>query len=446
MIGAWTPVWPMLGLMRTGLPGFLMMLWSPSVHAGLSLDDALDRSRQLGGLGPRSELIPATPPQGVTIAVGGPERGTPQTVVSAAPGQNSVAAAFNLADSGRWKVRIGVGWREDWPRPWSFEGSAVTFSLDERVDHNELYASVERRHWGPGWAGSLVLDSAAPPIPAVGWRRAVEQSPSRWLAWLGPWGADVFVGGLQGHTQPERPWLIGMRVELQPTDRLQIGLSRTMQWGGGGRDESLRSLLRALVGADNVGYGGVTPNNEPGNQLAGVDWRWVLGAQRGQSIYGQVTGEDEAGHLPSRNMVLIGADTQVPISQGSLRLLLEWTNTIAGDISGDPRPGASYRHHIYRQGYTQDGVLLGHPVGGDVRIGSAGAVFERAGVAAMLTVSAGTAERTAQLFAEGQVLGVNAAAHTDIDQNNRVGAGLWWWRDNDGSRTSAQLWWRYGWR
>jgi Capsule assembly protein Wzi len=444
-MGASTPVGSIHLAVRAGLPGLLVVVWLPAAQAGLSVDDALARARQLDSGERWSNLVPTPLQPGLTIAIGGPERGTPQTVVSEAPGQNSVGAAFELADTGPLQVRAGIVWRDGWPRPFSFEGSAVTFSLDERVHTNELYASVERRHWGPGWAGSLILDSAAPPIPAVGWRRAVAQSGSRWLSWLGSWGADIFIGGLQGHSQPERPWLIGMRIELQPTDRLQIGLSRTMQWGGQGRDESLRSLLRSLVGGDNVGADGVTSSNEPGNQLAGIDWRWLLGAQRQLSIYGQVVGEDEAGLLPSRNMLLIGADTQLPTSQGSLRLFLEWADTIAGDVSGDPRPGVSYRHHVYRQGYTQEGVAIGHPLGGDVRIGSAGAVVERGAIGAMLAVSAGTAEPTAQLFAAGEVLGVNAAAHADIDRNNRVGAGLWWWRDNDGQQTSTQLWWRYGW-
>lgn len=445
-MGASTPVGSIDIAVRAMLACLPAVLWLPTAHAGLSLHDALDRDHHLSRAERWSDLIPAAAVQGLTIAAGGPRPGTAQTVASEAPAEGSVGASFALIDSAAWQIRAGIAWRDGWSRPWSFEGSAITLSLDDRGNHNEFYVSVERRHWGPGWAGSLVLDGAAPPIPAAGWRRAVEQSASPWLAWLGPWGADLFIGSLQGHTQPRRPWLIGMRLELQPTDRLQIGLSRTMQWGGQGRDESLRSLLRSIAGADNVGYDDVTAVNEPGNQLAGVDWRWVLGEQRQFSLYGQVVGEDEAGHLPSRNMALIGADARVQMAQGTLRAFAEWADTLAGDISGDPRPGASYRHHIYEQGYTQDGALLGHPAGGDVQLVSAGAVIERGAVAAMFAVSAGHAERTAQLFAHGSVLGATATAHADIAANQRVGAGAWWWRDNDGQRTSAQLWWQVRWR
>jgi Capsule assembly protein Wzi len=426
--------------------GLAIALCAPPAEAGLPLDDALARSRQLDRADIESGLIPAVPPQGLTVSIGGPRPSTPQTVVGAALADASVAGAFDLVHRGPLHARAGIAWRSGGSRPWRLDGSAITVSLsDEAGTTNELYASVERRHWGPGWTGSLIMDGAAPALPAAGWRRAVAPSDSRWLAWLGPWGADVFMGGLQGHTQPARPYLVGMRIELQPTGRLQIGLSRTMQWGGQGRDQSLRSWLRALFGTDNIGYGGVTPGNEPGNQLAGVDWRWLLGEQRRLSVYGQVVGEDEAGHLPSRNMVLIGADARVPVPQGALRVFGEWSNTLAGDISGDPRPGASYRHHIYEQGYTQDGVLLGHPAGGDVQVGSVGAVIERGAVAAMFAVSAGHAERTAQLFEHGTVLGATATARADIAANQRVGAGLWWWRDDSGQRTSAQLWWQLRW-
>ncbi len=132
----------------------------------------------------------------------------------------------------------------------------------------------------PGWTGSLILDGAAPPLAAVGWRRPLPQvSSSPWLQWMGPWMADVFFGRLFGH-DPRLPALIGLRLQLQPFDRLQLGLSRTLQWGGHGRDESFESLMHGLIGWDNVGTRGITADNQPGNQLGGFDWRLELGDER----------------------------------------------------------------------------------------------------------------------------------------------------------------------
>ena len=42
----------------------------------------------------------------------------------------------------------------------------------------------------------------------------------------------------------------------------------------------------------------------------------------------------------------------------------------ASDIDALPamsqKPGVAYRHHAFRDGYTHEGVLVGHPAGGDV--------------------------------------------------------------------------------
>jgi hypothetical protein len=105
----------------------------------------------------------------------------------------------------------------------------------------------------------------------------------------------------------------------------------------------------------------------------------------------------------------------------------------------------TYRHGVYLQGYTQDGVVLGHPVGGDVQMGSLGAIYQHGTTGAMLVVSAGRGEPTAQLFAAGRVVGVNGAAHTELADRQHVSAGLWYWRDNAGPRGGAQVSWHLRW-
>jgi hypothetical protein len=262
------------------------------------------------------------------------------------------------------------------------------------------------------------------------------------LSWLGPWGADVFVGRLQGHDEPARPALIGLRLLLSPVDRLEIGLSRTMQWGGRGRDESSSSLFESLLGNDNVGFSGITADNEPGNQLAGVDWRWLVDPASQTSFYGQVIGEDEAGHLPSRNMALVGVDARVPTTSGALRFFVEFADLLAGRISSDPRPVAAYRHSVYRQGYTQERFSLGHAIGGDARVATAGWLYRQGGLQAIFMASAGRAEPTAQFLAPGRLLGVNASLQLQLDAQTHLGAGAAWWSDPAGRRHTLQVWWR----
>ena len=90
-----------------------------------------------------------------------------------------------------------------------------------------------------------------------------------------PWQADVFAGQLSQELPPARAKLLGARVQIMPLPGLELGASRTIQWGGSGRPESLGSLWDAIVGDDNVD----SPSGagtDPGNQLAGFDARWQL--------------------------------------------------------------------------------------------------------------------------------------------------------------------------
>jgi Capsule assembly protein Wzi len=354
-------------------------------------------------------------------------------VAPALGGYGGANLALNLHDSPAARLRLGLGWRDEASRQFSAEGSEAAWVLDR----SEIYASVQRRHWGPGRAGSLILDGAAEAVPAVGWRRPIAQaSDNVLLRFLGPWSGDIFFGGLQGHQQPRRPFLVGMRIEAEPVPNLRLGAARTMQWGGDGRPENGASLLHALLGSDNAGYGGISADDEPGNQIAGVDWRWTLWPQHDLAWYGQLAGEDESGKLPSGNVALTGADMRWSLgSSGHVRAFVEWTNTLAGTLGSHPRPGATYRHHIYRQGYTNDGILLGHPAGGDVELTSAGLLLDHGALAATVV----------QRFLPGRLEIVNASAQWNFAPGQSTGVGLWWLRSAGGRDASAQWWWQYAW-
>jgi hypothetical protein len=309
--------------------------------------------------------------------------------------------------------------------------------------NGDLYASVERRHWGPAWTSSLILDGAARPVPAVGWRKT-QPTPFRsvLLSWLGPWSADVFAGELSQRRGPRHARLLGARFQAMPWPGLELGASRTMQWGGSGRDESLRSLWRALAGRDNVDGG--SRAGEPGNQLAGFDARWTLpiGDERTFSIYGQAVGEDEAGLLPSHYLGSLGVDTAFRAGLGRWRVFVEAADSSMSGAFGTPILGA-YRHHTYTDGYTQRGEPLGHPAGGDVRLATVGAFVAAGAWSATAMLHGGRAYGTAQTQAPGaRLAGANVETSWRVDDRSRLGLALFHWRAGDSRRSRAQLWWQ----
>lgn len=419
----------------------------PTAQAGLGLDDALARQRRLASVdasGSGLAEAQVSLPDGLLVVAGQEFGRLPALIASPlAAGGSGLRAVHTLRDGsdGGPRLRLGLLGREEAARHWTLEGTELAMPAGP----GWLYASVQRRHWGPTWSGSLILDAAAPALPAVGWRKDADTAPeSRWLSWLGPWNADLFIGRLSGHSQPQRPYLIGMRLVANPWPSLQLGASRTVQWGGSGRDQGLSSFWNGLTGNDN--QGGTA--NEPGNQLAGFDarWRHALAGGHQLALYGQLIGEDGRNKMPYKFLSTGGAEWALQRQGRSLRLFLEHANTTAGSGFGTLRPGTAYRHHIYQQGYTQEGLPLGHPVGADVRITTLGALMEAGPLGAEVVAYKGQALPTATRLAPRSVQGVNAALSWRLQGGQQLGAGLWHGRDGAGSDSAAQVWWQQRWQ
>jgi hypothetical protein len=195
----------------------------------------------------------------------------------------------SFQDTPRETAEIGAGF--DYTGEWfavSLNGQAVDSPADDKdfradgsmigvvLGNYTLTANTLDRWWGPGWDGSLILSNNARPIPAISFdRNFTDAFKTKWLSWLGPWDLSIHYGQMEDDRHIPNARFFGMRVNFKPIPSLEIGLSRTAQWCGSGRPCDFSTFFDLLVGRDNVGDSGITPENEPGNQLAGVDIRWA---------------------------------------------------------------------------------------------------------------------------------------------------------------------------
>jgi hypothetical protein len=241
-------------------------------------------------------------------------------------------------------------------------------------------AGWQDRYWGPGWGGSLILGNAMRPVPGIALQRNYsEPFETRWLSWIGPWTLTAFAGQLESDREHPRARLIGARVAFRPTPAVEIGLKRTAQWCGQGRPCDFTSFRRLMLGNSNRDEepgGSITPENEPGNQLAGLDFRWQtpLGSLP-YAVYGQFTAEDEAGGFPSQYMGLIGAELwgRTEAWGANYRLTLEASDTTCrfSQISS-PSYRCAYRHSTYTDGYRYRNQPIGYGTDSDARVFSVG--------------------------------------------------------------------------
>ena len=229
--------------------------------------------------------------------------------------------------AGKLSLNALYGMKKDW-RGREAEGFAWdgTYLAARLGNWSTSFGQVDR-WWGPGWDGSLILSTNARPIPAVAIdRRVPEPFETKWLAWLGPWSFHSFIGKLEEERTIAEPYLWGMRGEVRPSivDGLEIGLFRMIQLGREGRPEGLSTWVDAFLSQDNYGANSKhhDRSKEPGNQLAGVDFRWKV-FDAPIALYGQVVGEDEDDFLPNCLMFQYGLEGWRDLGDSTMRFLPE---------------------------------------------------------------------------------------------------------------------------
>ena len=242
-----------------------------------------------------------------------------------------------------------------------------------------IAASTMDRWWGPGWDGSLILSNNARPMPAITiGRNRTHAFETKWLSWLGPWDLEVMFGQMEEERVIPNAHFFGMRFTFRPHPSLEIGLSRSAQLCGEGRPCGFDTYWDMFLGKDNVGDAGTTPENEPGNQIAGFDARWSntwLGTP--MAFYAQIMGEDEAGGFPSRYMGMGGVELThwSNRSWNSYRWFAEIAGVSCDIFDSNPGHNCAYNNSIYQTGYRYRGRVIGHGAEGGALIGTLGMVM-----------------------------------------------------------------------
>ncbi len=158
------------------------------------------------------------------------------------------------------------------------------------------------------------------------------------------------------------PVILGSQFSFSPLDGWTIALTRAMQFGGGEREVNGRALWLAFSNPQSDhGIPGEECHDaerlcEFGNQLAALSSRIDVGGETPFSIYFEYGGEDSeqiSNHYLGNLSAAIGV--YIPFMPDAL-LGADWSFRYEYQQWQD----AWWVHSIYPQGYTNDGVVLGH--------------------------------------------------------------------------------------
>lgn len=235
-----------------------------------------------------------------------------------------------------------------------------TASLEEgyvktRFGSLEVEAGRQAMIWGQGASGNLLLGNNMKPLTALQVHLNEPKKVGGFMRFLGDVDFHSFYGILDGdrkadaasmgRTDFDDPGLLGLRVDITPTDYATFGISRISLLGGKGN-----SLSRSDWGDWLTGTNAYT--NDKWDDIGGFDFRLRF---PGVQWYGELYGEDQAGYLPSKVAYRLGAYFPRLTSDGM------WDMTVEAAKTSD----VWYRHGTFQDGWTYSGDIMGDPMGTD---------------------------------------------------------------------------------
>jgi hypothetical protein len=233
--------------------------------------------------------------------------------------------------------------------------------------------------WGPSQGGPLMFSDNAQPLRMFRVNRVTPFTLPSIFGLLGPMRVEALIGqysgyeflntpsglvGQYGESLNPQPIVHGERISFKPTSNLEIGLSRTTDYGGPGYPLTLHSFLRSVFSTGNALAGNP---KKPGARRSGMDFSYrIPGLRDGMTFYAEGLAEhDEITPLLGPDVAAWLAGIYIPrlprIPKLDLRLEGGYTDPPYG--GGDVAHGAFYWDGGWITGFQNAGHLMGSWIG-----------------------------------------------------------------------------------
>lgn len=238
-------------------------------------------------------------------------------------------------------------------------------SSDDVIQLEDSYLSIgtqwgqldigNKPHWFSPFANSSMLISThAPTITSLSWKGITATS------WL-DFNYELFIGELsesnniyfQQQLTTGKPLITGMHFEFSPWTGFSLAVNRIMQSGGSRAGFDFKELIKAFIdpsGADNTSSE-LSVDEQFGNQAASIVSKIDFAGERPFSLYFEYAGEDTSRGSNFRlGNSALSAGLFIPMLTENIALTFEWSDW----------QNAWYAHHVYQDGISNEGNLLGH--------------------------------------------------------------------------------------
>jgi hypothetical protein len=311
----------------------------------------------------------------------------PFTVYAKAEFQHSPSApalpmtareAISQADFGRVGLPLPPV-PPDSPTPAFDQGRFLDTYVAMNLSDWQLSYGNQSLWWGPSQGGPMMFSNNAAPIRMFRVNRVTPFTLPSFLGFLGPMRVEAFLGQYSGYqfvltpvglageygvSLKPQPVVHGERISFKPTSNLEIGLSRTTDYGGPGYPLTLDTFFRSVFSTGNTNPGTV---NKPGARRSGLDFSYrIPGLRNGATFYAEGLAEhDEISPIFGPDVAAWLAGVYIPRLPRipKLDLRLEGGYTDPPYSGGDVTFGAFYWDATWITGYQNAGHLMGSWMG-----------------------------------------------------------------------------------
>ena len=234
--------------------------------------------------------------------------------------------------------------------------------------------------WGPGNGGPMLYSNNAQPVEMFRINRITPLELPSFLHWLGPMRTEFFFGQFAGHEfllNPSgpvgqygqfldpQPFIHGQMVSFKPTRNFEFAFFRTTVYGGPGYALTFHHLISSLFTTGNEPAGGTS---KPGDRRSGLSYSYRLpGLRNWLTLYGDSFTDDEFSPIAYMDVSAQHAGLYLSHFPGISRLDLRaegvYTDVPGGTGANTKNPGTFYQNGAWRDGYTNNGALMGSWVG-----------------------------------------------------------------------------------
>ena len=228
--------------------------------------------------------------------------------------------------------------------------------------------------YGPGVGGGMAWSNNAENV----WSFRINRVEPLYIPYIsriaGLIRYDFFVGPLKGHNVPVSPWVHAEKIALKPTPNVELALQRTVIWGGVGHAPiTLGTFWHSFYSISDTQGDQKFSRNDPGARFSSFDFSWRLPyLRKWLTLYTDSEVHDDVFPLSAPRHAAIRPGLYLSHFPGAPKLDLR-----AEAVSTDPPTGLStggqdmYIEVVQRNGYTNNGLLMGDWIGRENKGGAA---------------------------------------------------------------------------